>query len=567
MGQPAKDGVIDLTAANGFFDRCFVAVEPGPMAPGDGPLIPATYGALAPSKGEAGDARWHVLLAKPGEIRVGLRLRVPAGEAGLPWTVKVGDESRVVQAAASDGSADQPTDLVFKVARAGKVEVALAYDQGRRPVETKVAFLRLTGEAVRSAHLLRARWRPAAVHARFAAPPSCPRPDTWVFESKALTPVASYSPMTTPFGYFGSMFGADGRVPVGGQYNFSMWVASAKAAGAPPLPEMSRLLATSLPEAEFSTFGHEGTGVKFRNAVAYPKGASRIIQALRAEHQDGLWTYHGYFYDEDQGRWRLYASAQNPNPRLKPRPGRGLLETTGSFCEVPGPPALERSGDRVRSIVRRGWFLGEDGRWHAAMPEPGKATAGKGAAPSADDDEAPAPGTNRRVARMPTYEKEGWVLMSTGGVDFHDSPAGAADNSVAHPALPDYLSPDKTAQLRQGPVRFDGNAAKALSGGAAEVTYRLGPMGPSARAVLHFGTVDCLTFVAGKPVNNSPAERDIYSPARTWQRATPAQSVAPGANVFRVEGLTPGTTYHYRLFVSHAEGKAWDAVSGSLVAR
>jgi hypothetical protein len=157
--------------------------------------------------------------------------------------------------------------------------------------------------------------------------------------------------------------------------------------------------------------------------------------------------------------------------------------------------------------------------------------------------------------------------MSTGGVDFHPATAKLAEPAGAEPTLPDYLAADKTPFLLESPVTFLANSAKPVAPGVAEITYQLGKMGPSARATLHYGTVDCITFVAGKPVNNSPAERDIYAPERTWQRSTPPRDVAPGTHVFRIEGLTPGTTYHYRLFVSHAEGKSWDAVSGSFVAR
>jgi hypothetical protein len=157
--------------------------------------------------------------------------------------------------------------------------------------------------------------------------------------------------------------------------------------------------------------------------------------------------------------------------------------------------------------------------------------------------------------------------MATGGVDFLPLAKSSASASASSPTLPDYLSPAKVAQLREGPVDFKGSVTKVLPGGAAEVTYRLGSLGPAAQAVLHYGTVDCLTFVAGKPVNNSPVERDIYSPARVWQKSTPSQTASSGNNVFRLAGLTPGSTYHYRLFVSHGEGKAWDEVSGSFVAR
>src|SRR5882757_4600579 len=45
-GQPAKDGRIDLTATNGFFDRCFEALEPQPTIPGDERFMRGSFGYL-----------------------------------------------------------------------------------------------------------------------------------------------------------------------------------------------------------------------------------------------------------------------------------------------------------------------------------------------------------------------------------------------------------------------------------------------------------------------------------------------------------------------------------------
>jgi len=563
LSQLAAAGIIDLTPTNGFFDRGFVAIEPGPMVPGDKALIGASYGALAPSKsGAHGEARWYLYLAQPGEIRFALRLSVPAAEVGRVWTLRVGGETRQIIGALSDGTSDQPGELVFKMPVTGKVPVVLSYEKPSGPDQSLLRRIRLTGPSVVSAQLLRARWRPAAVHARFSAPTECKQPSLWVFESHAKLATASYAPMTTSFGYFGTVFDARGKIAPGAGFNFSMWVASAGAKGAPSLPEMSRLLGTSLPEATYSTFGHEGTGVKFRNAVAYPTGADRTIQALRAEREGAVCTYHGYFYDEHANCWRLYASAQDYNLKRQGAAAKsGTLPSTGSFCEVPGPPNTERTGDVVRSILRRGWFQGSNGSWHAAVLSDGKdraQTTGGG-----DKNPADMQGTNLRV----TVTDDGWFEMSTGGIDFYPQSVVASQIIHAEKPLPDYLAPAKVAALREGPVAFLSHEAKVLTSGAAEITYQLGKMGSNARAVLYYGTVDCITFVAGKPVNNSAAERDIYAPERVWQQSTSPQTAEPGTNIFRLTNLVSGKTYYYRLFVSHAEGKSWDAISGSFVAK
>ena len=55
----------------------------------------------------------------------------------------------------------------------------------------------------------------------------------------------------------------------------------------------------------------------------------------------------------------------------------------------------------------------------------------------------------------------------------------------------------------------------------------------------------------------------MFRPERTWQSATPERKVTTGMNQFKLGGLKKGTTYYYRLFVTHDQGKSWDYQSGS----
>ena len=55
----------------------------------------------------------------------------------------------------------------------------------------------------------------------------------------------------------------------------------------------------------------------------------------------------------------------------------------------------------------------------------------------------------------------------------------------------------------------------------------------------------------------------MVSKERTWQSKTPEQPVKAGINQFKLSGLKGKTTYYYRLYVEHDEGKSWDYVSGS----
>lgn len=385
----------------------------------------------------------------------------------------------------------------------------------------------------------------------------------WVFETRAVSKTSSYSPLTTGFGYYGTGFTADGVVASGAGFNFSMWAAGRGATAAPPLPRMPRLIGTDITEARYGTFGGEGTGVKFFGATAYPDGAERIIQALRIETTpDGLVTYFGYFYDEKADRWRLYASAQQlaKNAKAVKNPAFGTMRGTGSFCEIPGPPNRERSGDLVREIKRRGWFYGNDGKWYRAVL--GDALNEQPPEPKEPDDDGPI--DNRRVYYMADYATEGWMSMSTGGIAYHLKSAHnrKPPEPKEAPKLPAYLAADRTKQLFELPVIFGKSKAHEIQADKATIDYALDKIGPNAKAILYYGTVDCLTYPPKKVTKGSAVEIDMARPERTWQFATAEQKVMMGANQFRLAELKPATTYHYRLFVTHDEGKSWDYQSG-----
>lgn len=569
LGQVAKDGVIDLTASNGFFDRCFEAQEAGPGIEADRQFIVPTFGYLKGRRGDArGTARWHLWVAKAGEVEANFYLTVPKGAAGHEWTMRLGEQTRILKANAGDGDSPQKQVLTFEVAKPGRLVFTIDCSRGAPQLDTRVHFIRLRGAAIDEATLLRTRWRPAAVHARFYAPADCPEPKMWVFETRAVSKATSYSPLTTGFGYYGTSFKQGGRIQAGAGFNFSMWAAGRDADVAPPLPQMPRLIGTGIPGAQFSTFGHEGTGVKFRNAVAYPDGAERTIQALRIEPAEGgVLTYYGYFYDEKSARWRLYASGQKPPKKSKAAggPGFGTLTSTGSFCEIPGPPNRERSGDVVREIKRRGWFHGSDGKWyravlaHALPDQAGRRKKGK---------TAPAV-TNKSVHYMTDYATEGWMAMSTGGVTYRagNQRSVKPPEPATMPPLPGYLAADKTKQLFTLPVMFGPSEATAVGKNRASIAYQLEKTGPNSKAILYYGTVDCITYPAKAVSKGSAVQIDMARAERTWQFATPELTVKAGENLFLLKNLQAGKDYFYRLYVEHDEGRSWDYRSGRFTTR
>ncbi len=573
LGQDAVDGRIELTATNGFFDRAFQAADQRPGLPGEEELYRnVSFGHLHKGAQSSGTARWHLWINRPGEIRASFHLAVPNDDAGHQWTIRLGDQSQTLTAATGGPENPQPQQLTFIVREPGHHEFVIDCTTTPPAANTRIHFIRLEGDAVGDAKILRARWRPAATHQAYVAPESCVAPDIWVFESEAVTPASSYSPITTPFGYFGTSFNNEGKVNPGAGINFSMWLARQNATSAPPIEGMPFIFATGVPGADFETFHHEGTGVKLRNAVAYPDGADRVILAMRMAFENNRRYFYGYFFDESASRWRLFAAgsqAHKPD-RREPDAETGLLRRTGSFVEIPGPPARERSGDVVRIVRRRGWFIDRDLTAHRAMmevPRGGLAAARGNTLRKLVDGDVEGVYTSRSSYYMDDFARNGWIASRTGGIEnyvAHALPRDPSEVPRGRPArLPAYLQPDMLAELKRLPVTFGTAQAGNITSTSATINYPIEATGPGSRAILYYGTVDALTYPPRDVTGGSPALREMFSPQRTWQHATPESPVATGANVFRLSDLQPGTEYFFRLFVTHDEGKCWDPVSTS----
>lgn len=354
----------------------------------------------------------------------------------------------------------------FKQAAPGRVDLVVAPD-GPAGIER----VELTGPAVAGAQLLRARWRPAAIHSGFSSSGlGGARSEFWIMEVRPLPGEKDfYSPITTPFGYFGSTFNAD---HTSGGINFSMW-SFGRGEAEPPVERLSHLLAIGHPQATFGHFDHEGTGVKLRDWNPYEgQKITSTVQALRVEPGEPYDTYTGWFLDQQTRQWRLFASGRKWSDR---RGGLNLLP--GCFVEVPGPPHIERTGHIPRAADFRGWCRDDTGKWHALdLMNGSKADANR-----------------EQTNCLWSLSDDGWFRMSMGGMIHFRYPKGVDVKAPETRTLPDYLSEASLKALEPPTTVTVTRIARQGDQVHVELDLKTIAKGRS-RARVYFGPDDSLTF-------------------------------------------------------------------------
>lgn len=533
-GQPAKEGKLILTASNGFFDSgtCRGFGESSLPKIGDQTLIKPNFAFLGQWKETRGTIRWHFWLPQPGAIRFNVNMRVTNQAAGSQLMVALAGKSRTVTTVDSTPDEPQPWNLVFEVADPGMHTLTLSASKIAQPGTGvgEIHTIDVYGPAITHAQLLRCRWRPAAVHGGY----SCSKihqSRMWVMTTRSMCDFSSYSPITTPFGYYGTSFEADRRSK--GSFNFSMW--AARSGGkVPALEEMPHLLAAGSAEAEFSGFGHEGSGVKLRGWTPMPDRPEVCVQALRVESEGNYDTYHGYFWDHPTRKWKLYAvgrkwSGGKARTHLSP----------GSFCEIPGPPNLQRSGDRVREVRRSGWHYGEDGAWHAM-----------------DTFECRSKGPANKLWYT---TNDGKFAMRTGGMRYYEFKKPRKIEQEEQ-ALPAFLTSQATAQLYRLPAEVDSIRPVDVGERSAKMNVIVTRAGTNARAEIYYGESDCLTFAKRElhgTERRSEVSKSTQADDRSWSHSTEISSLKDGSNLVMLDDLKRDTTYYVRVLVTNDEGKIW----------
>lgn len=526
LAQPEKGGKLVLTASNGFFTKgvCRAAGESDLPKVGDEDLIQPNYAYLENWNNTTGTIRWHLHILKAGEASLLIRLE-GAGDSEIE--VNLGDMTQLVT---TRNITENP--VTFEIEKPGEYELSLRATRIGDPSSGvgQLHRIEVFGSAVEGANLLRARWRPAAVHGGYNSS-KIDGGRLLVTTTRSTVPISNYSPITTPFGYYGSSFTADKKS--NGEFNFSMW---GRDGAASDLKQMPHLLGVGSPDGEFSGFGHEGSGVKPRGWTPMPDQPELCVQALRVEPGELYDTYYGYYFDHPTAAWKFYGAGRKwhdgkPNTHLK----------VGSFCEVPGPPQVERTGDIYREVRRRGWY--RDGDVWVAMDEYSPSGAGsKGDMP-----------VNKRWFTT----DDGEYAMGCGGVRFYtaNEPPAPSGNDE----LPYFLASDSVANLFTMPIEFGSIQATGLSANSATIDVNIAKGDNLNGGTIYYGTKDALTFAPRElhgTEKNSELSQAVNDSA--WQKSTKFESVTVGANRVVLTELEPDTTYHYRVLIDNDVSRVWN---------
>lgn len=518
MLQKTRDSVLYLTPNESFFpERGLVAAGQGQIPDIENLNSGRSFAWI--EKWDAGDATewvWFAPQAGEGIITLCMSAKSDGGTFSMSM-----DNKTVSFSVNSRKEPGVAFTCPFQVAEPGLHRLRLVCEKAA--TGTQFHWMTLSGSCTKNGAVLRKRWRPSAAHTKFSSSRAKKPIRLWVMEMDAVPgDLGFYAPITTPFGYYGPTWQADGTVNAG--FNFSLW-SYGRGQEEPPIEQLSHLLAIGHREATFGGFGHEGTGVKIRDwdPLTGHQGQQQVL-ALRVVPSETYDTYYSYFYLADKNEWRLFGVGNKYN---KGKPLKSLW--VGSFVEVPGPPHVQRTGLYPREMRYRGWVVQEDGQMlqldHMSGGDVDKQTG--------------LTYTNRGVT------DDGWFFLQTGGLSFHKPrSAGGVDlpknNQLKD--LPAYLAPEHKESLLSVPSEMTVQSVEVIPGGL-KIEFRIDHLGKDPELEVYWGMQDGLTF------------------ADRWEHSERIPNVKKGKNEFTLKSATSLNNARLRLFLKNDDGQFWSANS------
>lgn len=561
LGQQAQSNLLVLTP-----DSCFF-FPTGPGLTGEvESTIPGaylnrdhTYSTVTNIRNVGQKIIWPMMPSSQGQVSVDVYLEADESLAGSDVIVRLGDMEQQVTVTQSDGLTPQPWSLTANISQAGvsaaaiqNLEVELVNLNGATEVG-EIHKIEVQGTPLSTGYLLRARWRPAAVHSSFMSSgltASGLNAQMWIMEVKPdysqPDVLGFYAPITTKFGYYGSTFDPVPSTPeddfTSGGINFSFW-SFGSSGSKPPLLEHSHLLSLGNPVQTFDGFNHEGTGVKPRGFNPFEgQNMDTVVLAIRLEPAVESDPYHyktytSYYFDPVSRDWRLYASGKKYTSDLA---GVGnYLNLPGSFIEVPGPPVSQRTGQVPRVAEFRGWVQDTTGNWHGI-----------------DEMKAKSVPTTTPYAKNWKSAGDGWLRMSMGGIIQQRYQSGNIVRQSVPGGLPDYMSAENLIPLATEPAGAEVNGVGLKSDGNLELDFTLTNVDADAEVKIYYGDEDALTL--------------IYEEHGTltdeWDQQQSIGNFSSGRYVFSIPSVRlPGiiNAGYCRILVETSQGRYWSRETAS----
>ena len=567
--QLSQDNYLILNPNNVFFENeaGFTCTDDA----GDGSTLPdadmaqnKNYQSLTGWKTLQARLNWPVYFAQAGTVELWVTLIADStnvDESGNGATIEIilenyltGEKQIYISVVKENSEAvhQQQWKVSMPVQEAGIHYISMRASSMPRTEVGIFKQILLTGYSVIGSELIRARWRPAAVHSSFRSTtiPEGEEAILWVVETTQYPgPGGSYSPVTTPFGYIGSSRKKTTGLPT--SFNFSVWAFDADEA---PIDfiQMPHITAIGNSTAAPSWYGHEGTGVKIRDWDPYADAtiATQTIAysitkgdpTLEPGSEGYYDVYTTYFYSPEQDQWHLYGQCKDT-----PIENLNTNTTTGSFVEVPGAADKERTGDIVRKVDFKGWVYATDQQWHKI--DNFLAIGDKGT-------------TESPLNKAWTMSAAGNAFeLSLTGIEHY--PYTKEDNifALSAPAeLPAHLEGKTSDDFL--PVTIDlslRNPEQMIFCDSAVIIFNFVGLDDQAEVTLYWGTEDRLTYL--ETITGATSIAEYTYPA--WDKSIPV-SVKEGINYVILSGLESGGAYYYRMHGKNISGQVFSDRTGKI---
>lgn len=471
---------------------------------------------------------WPVDIKYEGKLTVTPILGVPENQNGSVVEVIVEDTKKNIVLTSTGGYdkfAKQET-VSFDISTAGRYTVKIKISS-MTDESVDVAYVKsieLGGNSVLEASPVLLRWRPAAVHCAWNNSNYPDKIEMAIHEVTVKSDfIDSYSPITAPFGYFGSTWVAN-EEKFGG-INFSLWSFSAGATP-PPTEKFSHLIAVGGEDSYIDGFNHEGTGVKRRGPNPYDKMVGERTQALAMKKIPGkpYNIYYSYYWDTNKKEWILFGCGKEYNDKdLK-------YLSTGAFVEQPGASNVQRSCHIKRNIEFRGWYIDKNKNIYPI------------------DKMVPSGGISNQSYKNWTVTEDGKFSLQMGGLDplLTEMPKEVLLGPDKGD-LPEYLSSANLASFDKLPVTIEVLDATEIQANSAVLNFKVDDFGTNPEVRVYWGENDGLTFVEGNVGNGGVVK---------WQFN---QLISPASTTFshKLDALKPNTKYYYRIQIKNNEGETW----------